>query len=180
MYFMHQKLAFYFLLPVFAAIAFSACKKDDKTEQELITTIELHFTGSNNFNQKFYWRDLDGDGGAAPSIDTIVLAPNAVLNCFAHVYDESKNPKVDITEEIEAESAEHLFIYDPTTNVVAITSNSVDSNGNAFRISTEWTTTAAGTGSVRVRLMHESDKSAADPGATGETDFDVTFPVVVR
>ena len=177
---MHKQLAFYLLLPVFAALAFSACKKDDKTEQELITTIELHFTGANNFNQKFYWKDLDGDGGAAPTIDTIVLAPNATLNCFTHVYDESKNPKLDITEEIEAESAEHLFIYNPSSSVVEITSNSVDSNGNAFRISTEWKTTATGAGSVRVRLLHEPDKSAADPGATGETDFDVTFPVVVR
>lgn len=180
MYFMHQKLAFYFLLPVFAAIAFSACKKDDKTEQELITTIELHFTGPNNFNQKFYWEDLDGDGGAAPTIDTIVLPLNTALNCHIHVYDNSKNPAEDITEEIEAESNKHLFIFDASNSAVAITSSDTDDNGAPFRIMSAWTTTAAGTGAVRVRLIHEPDKSAADPGATGETDFDVTFPVVVR
>jgi hypothetical protein len=177
---MHKQFAFYLLLPAFAALTFSACKKDDKTEQELITTIELHFTGSNGFNQKFFWEDLDGDGGAAPSIDTVVLPLNAALNCFVHVYDKSKNPAEDITEEIQAEDAEHLFIYNSANDVVTINSTSVDGNGAPFRISSTWTTTGAGAGSVRVRLLHEADKSAADPAATGETDFDVTFPVVVR
>lgn len=177
---MYKQHSFFLLLLAFAALTFSACKKDDKTEQELITTIELHFTGTNGFDQHFEWEDLDGDGGASPTIDTIVLPLNIALNCHVHVYDKSKNPTEDITEEIEEEDAEHLFIYNPSNNVVSITSTSVDGNGAPFRITSTWTTTGAGTGSVRVRLIHEPDKGATDPGATGETDFDVTFPVIVR
>ena len=63
---------------------------------------------------------------------------------------------------------------------IQIADADVDSNGKPFRLETVWTTGAASSGTVNVVLKHEPDKSAADPNATGETDFDVTFPVTIQ
>jgi hypothetical protein len=52
-------------------------KKEQPTpaeENELITTVRLKFTENGTANtQTFEWKDLDGDGGNAPKINSIVL-----------------------------------------------------------------------------------------------------------
>ncbi|MBL7826898.1 MAG: hypothetical protein JNJ57_09735 [Saprospiraceae bacterium] len=168
------------IIVLVAGMMFSSCDKTTETEQEVITTIVVHLTGP-GFDQEFTWEDLDGDGGNAPVIQDIILPPlTADIQCHLHVYDKSKTPTADITEEIEAESADHLFTFTINTADFTITSNDTDSNGAPFGLETIWQTDQPSTGSVNIKLYHEpTDKNnAANPG--GDVDFDVTFPVKIQ
>lgn len=160
----------------------TGCKKDDnETETENITKIVVHLTGITDpaFHGEFNWKDPDGDGGTAPTIDQIVLPANASYHAEIEVYDETKNPVEDVTEEIKAENKVHLFEYRSMLDALTIGSLNKDDDGKPFGRESTWTTTAAATGSLRILLHHEpTDKLAADPG--GEIDFDVTFPVKVQ
>lgn len=160
----------------------TGCKKDEETEQEVITTIVVHLTSTSaGIDQEFTWEDLDGDGGNDPVIDQIVLPAGATdIHCHVHVYDKSKTPVEDITEEIEEESAEHLFTYTISGASFTIAPDDVDSNGDPFGLETIWATNTASTGTLNIRLYHEpTDKNnAAAPG--GDVDFDVTFPVKIQ
>lgn len=179
----------HFKLPLFVLLAttsffFTACNDDDDdgTAQENITTVQVHLVGP-GFDQEFEWNDLDGVGGNNPVIDTIVVPANSGLGdivSHVHVYDRSKTPEVDITEEIEAESLDHLITYAFTSANVNIAYDDIDGNGKPLGLKTIWISTGASSGSLRIILYHEpSNKdNLSDPG--GEVDFDVTFPVKIQ
>lgn len=158
----------------------TGCKKDEETEQENITTIILHLTGP-GYDRMFAWEDLDGDGGNAPLIAEIEMPPlTGNITCEVLVYDKSKSPVANITEEILEESDVHLFTFTIDGADFTISDSDQDSNGAPFRQKTTWQTDQPSTGTLNVRLYHEpSDKtSTTNPG--GEVDFDVTFPVKIQ
>lgn len=168
------------LLSAFAgSLLFSACKKDDDTEQENITRVVLHFTGD-GFDQEFEWKDLDGDGGNAPTVPTLQLPIGKVLNCHIHVYDDTKSPVEDLTEEIEAESAAHLWVFESLLSTLQIEYDDQDSNGKKFGLETKWTTTTFASGTVKVTLFHEPTNKDNLSAPGGETDFTASFPVNVQ
>jgi hypothetical protein len=163
------------------AMLSTGCDKDDDTAEENITTIEVHLTGSGGLDQKFFWDDTDGDG-SPNTLDTIVVpAFSSNIQCHLHVYDRSVSPEVNLTEEIEEESRDHLFRY-TLSGVTNLTIGDLDTDptGAPLGIRSVWTAGPAGQkGTLRLQLFHEpTDKNAADPG--GDVDFDVNFPVVVR
>jgi hypothetical protein len=172
-------------LAIFASMATAlflttGCKKDKETAEENITTVEVHLTGA-GFDKKFYWNDPDGDGGAAPVIDPIKIAPNVTnLRCHLHVYDRSKTPEIDITEEIEAESNDHLFVFTTTGANLTVAYDDKDQNNQNFGLITKWASGAASKGKIRIRLFHEpTDKNNTNaPG--GEVDFDIEMPVTIE
>lgn len=173
----------FFNISAFTALTFTllagSCRTEDKTEQETITTIEVHVKGG-NFDKKFYWRDKDGDGGANPVIDTIELPANTLsLLCDVHVYDESKIPTGDITEEIRAEAEDHLLVYRVSGVNLSVAYNDRDTQGKNLGISTIWTTSNPSRGTLNILLYHEpADKAnVTDPG--GDVDFDVVLPVKI-
>jgi hypothetical protein len=160
-------------------LTFSACKNDDETEEENITTIEVHLTGP-DFEKKFYWKDTDGDD-VANSIDSIIIpAFRSNIKCHLHVYDESQSPTIDLTEEIEAEKNVHLFTYTLSGTSVSIGNANTDDNGKQFGLTSVWESGTPSSGSLNIKLFHEpTDKgNLSAPG--GEVDFDVIFPVIVR
>lgn len=162
-----------------ATLFFPACKKDEETAEENITTIEVHLTGP-GFDRKFYWNDTDADG-VANTLDTIALPPlTGNIQAHLHVYDRSVSPEIDLTEEIEAESNDHLFVYATATAGLTISNLNTDANGKPFGITSTWATDQPGTGSLNIKLYHEpTDKtSTSNPG--GDVDFDVTFPVKIN
>ncbi|MCE7921703.1 MAG: hypothetical protein DYG98_01485 [Haliscomenobacteraceae bacterium CHB4] len=175
----NTKLHFPNLLLLLAAsitLLFSACKKDEATEQELITKVVVHLTGTGSslFNEEFEAEDPDGDGvwNTIPSLD---IPANTVFDVHIHVYDSNE----EIDDEIEAESNEHLFTYKVTGANLTVGDLSTDDNGAPFGIDSRWTSATASAGTVRIQLIHEPiDKNAADPG--GEVDFEVTFPVQIQ
>ncbi len=175
-----------FLLSAVSLVSLNGCKGDDDAapcdncEEELITTVNLIFTPvSGGAALTFSFRDVDGDGGNAPTIDDIQLAANTNYQLTITAQDESKTPTEEITTEIQAEDDEHLFIFTTTTNLT-ITPTDMDGNGNPVGLTNTAVTGDAGMGTLKVVLKHQPDKSAADPSTTGETDVEADFNVTIQ
>lgn len=172
-----------------ATVAVMGCKKDsdpEPEENELITTVTLTFTERGTTNTRSVtWKDTDGEGGAAPTVGKLSLAPNKTYDLAVTMLDESKSPAADITEEIEEEADEHLFVYTPTpANLMTITITDKDSRNLPVGLKATAITTAAGTGKLQVVLRHQPPvggnpvkNGTAGPGST---DFDGTFDVEIK
>lgn len=177
-----KTLSKYFLL--FMAVTtfiFSACHKDDHDdEEELITTVSLKFTSAAGAILTYAWRDLDGEGGNAPVIPNIVLTANTTYTVEMELLNESVNPADDITAEIQEESNDHLFIYNVNTTGLSIVITDKDGNNRDLGLKSTWTTGDQANGNINIVLKHNPDKTASNPAATGSTDIDVTFPVVIE
>jgi hypothetical protein len=90
------------------------------------------------------------------------------------------NPNADFTEQIKGESAAHLLVYTVSTANLTVNNLNNDGNGKPFGQTANFITTVANAGTLRVVLKHNPDKNASNPSSTGESDVDVTFPVVIR
>jgi len=174
----------FYLLFFFSAVLFS-CKKEsvDPNEEELITTVKLEFTDLGTGAKKsFEFKDLDGEGGAAPSkFDEIVLSPGKTYNCEVYLLNESVSPADNITSEVEAEGIDHQIYYTSTVGGLSITDLDKDEKGLVLGLESKWTTGAASTGNVNVTLKHKpGNKAANDPIAKGDTDVSIDFKVKVQ
>ena len=170
-----------------SSLTFTACSDDDDdhsgddhSEEELITTVTYTLTGPNTIVMTF--TDLDGEGGAAPTITVSGdLVANSTYTGSLVLLNETESPAEDITAEISAEADEHEFFFTNTLGLT-ITKTDVDSGNNPLGLSTTIDTGSAGTGSLTVVLKHEPKKpnngTVADAG--GNTDVEVTFDVTVQ
>ncbi|ABG60943.1 hypothetical protein [Cytophaga hutchinsonii] len=184
-------------LLIAALSTFVSCKKDDKdvaspvnpNETELVTTVKLIIKPVSNTAAEMYasYRDLDGDGGNAPIIDTIRLDANTEYHVQVLVLDETKNPVDTTSKEIEAEKDEHQFFYSKigtyelTTNYLDFDDNNVPvglsmniQTGSAF---------VQKTNKLQVVLKHQPGlKPITGNGnaSLGETDLEVNFPILVK
>lgn len=179
-------------------MALAACKKEDPVtpptptppvnEQEVITTLLVRLESTSGGDVKLLqWRDLDGPGGNDPVISSDTLTAGVVYNASIEVLDESDPNNVkDITEEISEESAEHQFFFIVSGSNVTVAYNDADGNGAPIGLSSVWTAGTASEGTVTVILRHEPDKGAAGvsdgdiTNAGGDTDIEVSFPVVIQ
>jgi hypothetical protein len=102
------------------------------------------------------------------------------------VYDDTKSPVEDMTEEIEEESDVHLFVFKTTpASLLAITLVDQDKNGLPVGLaSSVLTQSTAGTGKLNLLLKHQPElngvrvKTGQEAG--GSTDIDLTFDVEVK
>lgn len=167
-------------------VGLSGCKKEDaapEDENELITTVQLKFTDGTNV-QTFQWRDIDGDGGAAPTIQNIALKANKTYKLDISLLNESKTPAEDITKEVEEESDEHLLVFTPSpAALMTYTYGDKDANNFPIGLTGSLKTTAAGTGTLQVVLRHQPPvngmRQKNGTATPGSTDVDVTFNVSV-
>lgn len=182
------KLLFTFLAAF--ALTLSSCEKKDpklQNEEELITTLTYTLTpaaGGAAVEMKFV--DLDGPGGNAPIISGGILMANTVYNATVKIWNESKTPAENITEEVKEEAEDHQFFYSSTLSDVVIGYEDTDKNAMPIGVETTVTTGNAGTGKLSVTLRHEPNKTAAGvstgdiSNAGGETDIEVTFEIDVQ
>lgn len=178
----------YSKLIVLAVVASSlvACKKDDEDnhqeENELITTVKLTLKNNQNSTDSTVavWKDLDGEGGQNPTIDSLKLKANTVYIGNIQLLDESKNPVDNITEEVAEEAVDHLFVYKTSSGLgLTIERTDKDSKNLPIGIATQFTTTTAATGNIEVILRHQP--SVKDGTETpGSTDVDVFFPTKIK
>ena len=169
-------LKFFSAVLIGSTLVFTSCKKDNGDAQENLNVVKLKIG-----NTTFTWSDTDGIGsGKAPVIDTIRLAPNASGDFTIDILDGSVTPAKDYTAEIIAEKAAHLFVLKATGANLTASNLSNDANGKPFAQSGKMTAGAASVGTLQITLKHQPDKSAANPATTGETDIDVSFPVVIK
>lgn len=172
-----MKKAFFF----FGLLLLAACDPEEVEEQENINTVKILVKDGTTTVGTFQWTDPDGVGINLPRIDTLRLAPNKTYQISLSFWDASQTPNKDFTDEIVSESVAHLVLHAPSSGLnLSINNQNRDSNGRALGQTADYVTTAASTGTLRLLLKHEADKSAANPAATGETDVDVTFPCIIR
>ena len=174
-----------FFLVLFGLIIISSCKKDtiDPNEEELITTFKVEFTEKvTRAKQSFEFKDLDGEGGNAPSkFDEIILAAGKTYECELYLLNESVMPVDNITLEIEAESDDHQFYFTPSVAGLLITELNKDTKGLPLGIESIWTTGSAATGTINISLKHKpGTKAANDPITKGDTDISLDFKVKVQ
>ncbi len=185
-----KKLFLY--LFIFSIISFAACKKEEAKKpvvnnaQEQITTVYLSIVNQSNVNETYLvkWKDLDGDGGNAPSIDTISLKNNNEYKVDVLILDESKNPVDTISSEIEEEADAHRFFFTASSEIKDMWSTTYldfDSKnrplGLSFKIKVNSTNTSWPVlGKLNVVLSHY-DGVEKDNNPSSESDLDINFPV---
>lgn len=182
-----KQLRFGLMAAMVAAISLAGCKKDQELpeveEEELITTLRLKFVNKaiSSDIRTFTYRDLDGDGGTAPTIDEIKLAANSTYAMTIDaVLNESASPADNIKSEIEAEAVDHLFVYKPTTGLnLSVTITDKDSKNFPIGLAGDASTGAVSTGKLQVILRHQpgSKNGTETPGST---DIDATFNVAIQ
>jgi hypothetical protein len=166
---------FSLLLSLFTlALVCTECKKTKEQAKELITTVELH---DHDGGAEYKWEDKEGDGN--PTIDTVRLKVGEVVEFELHFYDASGSTTQELTAEIRAEAKDHLVIYASPSSSLQIVTQDVDANNKPLGLKSEWSPMGVGGAMVRISLKHLADKNAADPSVTGDTDVEVTFPVVI-
>jgi hypothetical protein len=168
-------------------ISISGCKKDEPApvqDNEFISTMRLTFTEGTN-KLVYSIKDLDGDGGKAPVIDVIKLSPNKTYVLTTEFLDETKNPGVNLTSEIEAESAEHLVVFESSsTNLLTVTRTDKDSRNFEVGLKASAKTNAVVNGTLKVSLKHQPEVGGKPTkngtASIGTTDFEGTFTVEVK
>jgi hypothetical protein len=164
----------------------AGCQKDDDlvpikppiyNAPELITSLIVTCTDSSNTSiiKVFKFRDPDGDGGNAPvQFDTIRLNANKTYNVTLEVLDETKNPPVNVTNEIWEERNDHQFFFNTSNISTQTTYMDKDGNNLPVGLTSKWRTQGTGSGRMRIILKHQVGiKNNSE--APGETDIDVNF-----
>lgn len=169
------------LAAVLVIPAFTACDDDTPqiiNEEELITTLIVTFAeqGSTSTIYTLRAEDIDGDG-TIDDVSRDTLPANTDFNVTFRVRNDIDNEEV--TDEVEAESDEHLVCYTPSGLNLNVTITDADGNGDPLGLEASASTGAASTGSLRIQLRHEPVKNAVDPCATGEADVEYTFTNLV-
>ncbi|RAJ10796.1 hypothetical protein LX64_00403 [Chitinophaga skermanii] len=179
------------------SLFFTACKKEDDNDptenaNEEITTLKLTFVNNANAADKVVanWRDIDGIGGNAPTIDSVILKANTTYTVYTDVYDERVSPVDTVTAEIIKEGIEHrvfhLFfatanssVADALTNVATVTPLDKDEKGLPLGLENTIATKGAFKGVYRVIIRHQP---GAKDGtfAPGSTDVDTEFPFAIK
>lgn len=177
---------FNLMFSLFISLLIFSCKPektDPKNDSEVITTLECLVvdTASGFSLPVFRFADPDGDGGMNPTTDdTIRLQANKTYHVSLRFLDETKNPVVDITEEVEEEGEEHQVFFEPSANTgIQVSYRDTDTQGNPIGIATRWVTSANASGTVRIFLKHQPGVKDGNP-LSADTDFDHTFNLVVN
>ncbi len=185
-----KKINFLLLAALILVSVFSSsCRREEENpelEQEVITTVTLIFTEVGTTNtSRFTYRDLDGDGPAAPTqFDVIRLKPNTEYMLNLALLDESQSPAENINEEIMEEADEHQFFFEPNPAglLTSFTYRDTDEDGRPIGLVSQLRTGAAHTqGNLRVILLHELNKAASGvaqgnrANAGGDVDIDINF-----
>jgi len=159
---------------------------NNPNEQEVITSVIITCISSTD-TVEFAYSDPDGDGGNAPTIDTAFLSPSTTYTASLELLDETETPPHDMTHHIEEEGTEHQFFFTiPGTLNLTSTYSDIDANFMPIGLNNTWNTGAASTGSFTLTLRHEPDKNALGvsggsiTNAGGETDIEISFPVVIQ
>ncbi len=188
-----MKSSLKFLSAALALSAMVACSEDEPetpvipNEEELITTLKWQLVSADEQDTlNFLFRDIDGDGGAAPTIETMDLKANTTYKASVQLLNELENPAEDITEEVSAEAEEHQFFYQSAIAGLSVSYADSDVNGNPVGIVTNISTSDTSNGDLTITLLHMPDKfangvAAGDiTAAGGETDISVSFNLNVQ
>ena len=194
-----RKVSLY--LVALLAFGFASCESEDpekENEGEVITDVTLNFQELNASNAlvgsvlSFKASDPQGiEVGKTPTIQSISLAKGKKYQMTIEVKNSIKNE--DITKEILEEAAAHQFFFlGQVFDSSFFSIQYADAGGIALGLKTIVTvssSTGTNNSSMKVVLRHDLNKSF--PGASsptfanfaqagGETDLEITFPVILN
>ena len=199
---MNTKHKVYLIALAFASCTFSSCTSEDpvpENDGELITDVTLTFqeidASGNSVGAPFDFTASDAEGieiGSTPTVETVMLAKGKTYQMTIDVYNAVAGE--DITEEIEAEGDEHQFYFLGSAFTSSpFLSYAYDDNGDELiglkGIVTVQQSPGFNNANMQILLRHALDKNypgADNPNFTnyaqagGESDLDITFPVVVE
>ena len=194
-----KKASLYFL--ALLAFGFASCESEDPEKQnegEVITDVTLKFQELNGSNAlvgeilSFKASDPQGiEVGKTPTVQSISLTKGKNYQMTIEVTNSIEGE--DITQEILEEAEEHQFFFlGQVFDSSFFSIQYADAGGIALGVKTNVTVSAStGTNnsSMRVVLRHDLDKNfpgVRNPNfanfvqAGGETDLDITFPVILN
>lgn len=194
-----KKVSLYLLAVL--AFGFASCESEDpekENDQEVITDVTLKFQELNASNAlvgsvlSFKASDPQGiEVGKTPTIQPISLAKGKKYQMTIEVTNAIENE--DITKEILEEAAAHQFFFlGQVFDSSFFSIQYADAGGIALGLKTTVTissSTGTNNSSMRVVLRHDLNKSfagASNPNfanfalAGGDTDLDITFPVILN
>ncbi len=188
-----------FLIPLLIlSLVFTGCYDDDDhddhshsgpvNEQEVITTVEVTLSDGTT-SYVLSWEDLDGDGPNPPVIIGATIPTNS-YQADIQLYNKTVDPSDEeyvITTEILEEDVDHQFFYNALNglNVFDFVYQDMDVEGNPIGQQFSMIDVVSG-GDLNIILRHEPNKNAAGvpdgdiTNAGGETDINVTFPIIVQ
>ncbi len=185
-----KKISSFLIILFSSLVLFSSCKKEDPevvNEEEVITTLTYTLTPeSGGTPVVFSFKDLDGDGGAAPIVTGGTLQADTTYIGSIILLNETETPAENITLEIEEEDDEHQFFFAATNGLDATVTYNDNDGTNPIGLSTKMKTNQPSTGKLKITLRHEPNKSAAGvkdgniANAGGETDIEVEFDVTIE
>ncbi len=191
---------------------FTACKKDKKedpapqqpappaNEAELITTMKITLRDTiNNTSLTYVFSDLDGAGGNPATFgnsgaDSIInITANHVYEATILLLDQTKTPVDTISNEVEAEGADHLLFFNsiaptgtPYTTYLAGSMTNIkyldlDANNRGIGLSTLWTAPSMMMNKSPLTIELKHQPSVKDGSyAPGETDIQVGYKLKVN
>lgn len=188
-----MNMNFRLIATVFAFATIIGCTEDEPetpiipNEEELITTLKWQLISINQQDTlNFLFRDLDGDGGSEPTMETIDLKANTIYSARVTLLNELNMPVEDITEEVSEEAEDHQFFYETDISGLTVAYSDNDVNGNPIGILSMVTTADSSSGSLNITLLHLPDKFANGVStgdislAGGESDISVSFNFNVK
>lgn len=179
-----------------------SCKKSedaghphDHSSQEQITTLILRgYDVANPADTTHFlsvkWEDLDGNGGNAPTIDSLLLDTGITYSMNMVLLDKTKTPYDTISNEILERGDIHQFFYTPSATIVGkviVERLDKDNNNPALPIGlqTQWKVLGVPSyalpvsGTVNIVLSHyDGIPKTALPSP--ESDIDISFPVRLK
>ena len=194
-----KKVSLYLLALV--AFGFASCESEDPTKEndgEVITDVTLKFQELDASNAlvgsvlSFKASDPQGiEVGKTPTIQSVSLAKGKKYQMTIEVTNAIKGE--DINQEILTEAAAHQFFFlGQVFDSSFLSIQYADAGGIALGLKTIVTvssSTGTNNSNMLVVLRHDLNKSfpgASNPNfanftqAGGETDLDITFPVILN
>ncbi len=194
-----RKVSLY--LVALLAFGFASCESEDPEKEndgEVITDVTLKFQELNASNAlvgsvlSFKASDPQGiEVGKTPTIQSISLAKGKKYQMTIEVTNAIKGE--DITQEILTEAVAHQFFFLGQVFESSFFSiQYADAGGVALGLKTIVTVSSStGTNNSNMRVVLRHDLNKSFPGASsptfanfaqagGETDLDITFPVILN
>ncbi|MDQ3338930.1 MAG: type 1 periplasmic binding fold superfamily protein [Myxococcota bacterium] len=162
---------------------------------EVITTVVLTFTPTSGPEVVVLANDPDGDGGEAPTIDPIMLAPDTYALAVGF-QNRLEDPPEEITEEVADEGDDHQVFFTGSAASGPLMHEYVDFDRNGLPIGLQNRVVAVpGTGMLTLTLRHmppindmavktgqlaDQARAMGTASLPGESDAVVTFPASVQ
>lgn len=183
-----KKISVIPVLTVLVSLIVASCEKEDPVipnEEELITTMIYTLLPPDGGPARVLkFEDPDGDGGEDPVFTVDDLDAGFTYTGSIVLLNEIDTPADTVSNEVWDEATQHQFFFTAAGGLdLSVAYSDADADGLPVGLSNILTTGDASSGTLKITLRHQPDKSGEGvsdgdvTNAGGETDIEVTFDV---